>query len=143
MSAGHEKTGGGSGGCLCGAVRYAVSGGLRPVVFCHCGQCRRAHGHFGAYSAARRADVAIVGEDALAWFESSPGVRRGFCRRCGSKLFWDVAARGSISISAGSLDAPSGLKSSAHIFVADKGGYYGIGDGLPQHPGGLHPAGLP
>ena len=41
-----------TGGCLCGGVRYRVAGRLLPVVACHCGQCRRTLGHFGAYTGA-------------------------------------------------------------------------------------------
>ena len=39
-----------AGGCLCGRVRYTVRGPLRGILLCHCGQCRRWHGHLGAYS---------------------------------------------------------------------------------------------
>jgi len=51
-----------SGSCLCGAVTYQVSGALRPVVACHCSQCRKASGHHVAATSAARADVAIVGD---------------------------------------------------------------------------------
>jgi hypothetical protein len=123
-----------AGGCLCGAVRYRVSGPLGPVGACHCSQCRRSSGHFSASTAVRHADVAIEG--AVAWFESSPGVRRGFCPVCGSNLFWERRAGPEIEIWAGTLDKPTGLRLAHHIFVADKGDYYAIADGLPQHPAG-------
>ncbi len=122
------------GGCLCGALRYAVRGPLRPVIACHCGQCRRTSGHYAAATAAARSDLEVGKAAALSWYESSPGIRRGFCAICGSSLFWDDAARGYIAIFAGSLDRPSGLDLAAHIFVADKGDYYEIGDDLPQFP---------
>ena len=77
-----------TGGCLCGAIRYAVRGPLRPVVNCHCGQCLRWHGNFGAYSAADWDDVTVAGRRHLKWYDSSSFARRGFCRRCGSSLFW-------------------------------------------------------
>jgi hypothetical protein len=123
------------GGCLCGALRYEVRGPLRPVVACHCGQCRRMSGHYAAATAAARADLEIGDETALAWYESSPGIRRGFCATCGSSLFWKDASRDYVAIFAGSLDRPSGLELIEHIFVGDKGDYYEIADDLPQFPG--------
>ena len=57
---------------------------------------------------------------------------RGFCRNCGSFLFWQHNDEETISISMGVLDAPTGLKLARHIFVADKGDYYDITDDLPQ-----------
>ncbi len=120
------------GGCLCGAVRYRVHGPLREVIACHCTQCRKASGHHVAATAAARGDLAISGE--VKWYCSSPGVRRGFCPVCGSNLFWDAGAQ-SISIFAGTLDGPTGLSIARHIFCADKGDYYEIGDDLPKADG--------
>jgi len=121
-----------SGGCLCGAVRYEVRGTLRPIVMCHCTQCRRMTGHVLAATAARRADFRLVSAAELAWYASSAGARRGFCARCGSTLFWDGDGREHLSIAAGTLDDASGLTIACHIFVADKGPYYEITDSAPQ-----------
>ena len=121
------------GGCLCGAVRYRLSGALRPIFGCHCRQCRKTSGHFVAATAIKRERLSILeGEDKLGWFESSPGVRRGFCSVCGSSLFWDRASLPVVAIMAGSIDEPTGLSMNSHIFMAYKGDYYEIGDGLPQ-----------
>jgi hypothetical protein len=109
-----------------------VSGPLRPVVACHCTQCRRTSGHHVAATSAARADVKIIG--APVWFRSSPEAQRGFCGVCGSNLFWHGPG-GHLSIFAGTLDQPTGLRLAGHIFCADKGDYYTIGDGLPQVPG--------
>ncbi len=124
------------GGCACGAVRYRVSGEMRPVVACHCGQCRKTYTNYAAFSAAKRGDLQIDGEAELTWFESSAGVRRGFCRRCGAGLFWDNAGHDFVSVAAGSLDQPSGLKQVRHIFAVDKADFYEIGDGLEVLPAG-------
>lgn len=124
-----------TGGCLCGAVRYRAEGPLRPVVMCHCTQCRRMTGHYMAATAAKRAGFAIEAPGAVAWYEASSEARRGFCPRCGSTLFWDGAGKDYVSIAAGTLDDSTGLASACHIFVADKGGYYAITDGLPQVEG--------
>jgi hypothetical protein len=121
-----------SGSCLCGAVRFRTRGPLRGVVYCHCSQCRKQTGHFVAATAARDADIDIEGTDALTWYGASDAAKRGFCRICGSLLFWKHGERDSISIMAGSFDRPSGLSGQSHIFVGDKGDYYSIDDGLPK-----------
>jgi hypothetical protein len=103
---------------------------MRSVVACHCEQCRRTSGHYVAATAARLGDVRIEGEPL--WFASSPGHLRGFCGTCGSNLFWRDEGSENISICAGTLDAPTGLRLVRHIFVQDKSDYYEITDGLPQ-----------
>ena len=128
-----------TGGCLCGAVRYEVRGALRPVINCHCGQCRRTSGHFVAATASRREDLTLVESGGLRWYESSETARRGFCQTCGSSLFWESVSGGRVSIMAGTLDRPTGLETVAHIFADDAGDYYEIpDDGLPRHPEGDH-----
>ena len=122
-----------TGGCLCGDVRYTVTGPMRPVIYCHCRQCRQTSGHHVAATSAPREAVAVEG--APVWFESTPGIRRGFCGRCGSNLFWDGHGSAALSIFAGTLDDASGLAAAGHIFCADKGAYYEITDGLPRADG--------
>jgi|SRR5579863_2569189 len=132
-----------TGGCLCGAVRYAVAGPLRPVVFCHCTQCRRSTGHFMAATAAWQRDFRLLAASELRWYASSDSARRAFCGRCGSTLFWQANGRDYLSIAAGTLDGATGLESACHIHVADKGDYYSIGDGLPQHADGSFSVSIP
>jgi hypothetical protein len=132
-----------SGACLCGAVRYEVTGPLRPVVLCHCTQCRRSTGHFMAATAARQRDFRLLAAEELRWYESSPAARRGFCARCGSTLFWQADGRDYVSIAAGTLDGPTGLSCACHIHVADKGDYYSIDDGVPQRADGSFSVPIP
>ncbi len=118
-----------TGGCLCGAVGFEVTGPLRPVIACHCTQCRKTSGHHVAATAAARDDVAVTGE--VTWYRLSPDARRGFCGTCGSPLFWDGPGT-HLSIFAGASNGPDVPKLAGHIFCADKGGYYEITDGLPR-----------
>lgn len=120
------------GACLCGAVRLTLHGALRPVVYCHCRQCRAAHGHVGAYTSLPDDRLDIAGAESLAWFGSSEAAERGFCRVCGSCLLWRRPAEARVSVAAGCLTAPTGLTSAGHIYVASKGDYYAITDGLSQ-----------
>jgi hypothetical protein len=124
-----------SGGCLCGAVRYEVRGQLRDVINCHCGMCQRLHGGAGPHTKARKADITVTVDAGLAWYRTSEVARRGFCRICGSGLFWEPFAQDATGILAGTLDGPTGLATIGHIFVAEKCDFYEISDGLPQFAG--------
>ncbi len=132
-----------SGGCLCGSVRYEVSGSLRDIVACHCEQCRRSSGHFVAATACRRVHFRLLQQDSLQWYSAVPGFRRGFCNICGSSLFFEETGKERVSIAAGSLDQPQGLKIAAHIFTAEAGDYYAIEAGVPASPQGGHAVPLP
>ena len=120
-----------SGGCLCGAVRFVVTGRLSEPYACHCGQCRRQSGHFPVASTARLSDFQLVETRGLRWYRSSASARRGFCAECGSFLLWD-GGNEEISINLGSLDQPTDLKLSGHIFVDDKADYHDLTDDLPK-----------
>ena len=126
-----------SGRCLCGAVRFVVRGPLRGVIVCHCRECRRWAGHPWAATAALVEDV-VIEEDTLAWVqspESDSGARRGFCRSCGSSLFWQAAGSDRISIAAGALDEPTGLRVTAHVYTSHVADYYDLpDDGVERFP---------
>jgi hypothetical protein len=125
-----------SGSCLCGAVRYEVSGSLDRLTHCHCSQCRKAHGAaFGSYARVKRAEFRFVtGEDDVASYASLPGVRRTFCQRCGATLQFIRESRPDVfSLAVGTLDSDPGIRPSHHIFVGSKAPWYEITDGLPQY----------
>lgn len=124
-----------TGGCLCGAVQYQVRGPMRDVVNCHCSMCQRLHGSFGPHSKAKKTDITITRDTGLAWYKTSNVAQRGFCRECGSSLFWQPFDQDATGIIAGSLDEHTGLKTIGHIFTGEKAGYYEITDGLPQFEG--------
>jgi hypothetical protein len=120
------------GSCLCGAVTFEVAVPLSPPDACHCTQCRRQSGHYWASTDVARDALTLNGEDKISWYQSSERVRRGFCATCGSVLLWDATGREKIAIAMGAFDTPTGTRLEKHIFVADKGDYYEIADGLPQ-----------
>jgi hypothetical protein len=125
-----------TGRCLCGEVRYVVTGPLRGVLACHCSQCRRTSGHYGAFTNAPAANLRLTAASSLSWYRSSPGAERGFCSTCGSNLFWREIGADTTSITAGTLDGPTGIAIDRHIFVADKSDYYTLTDGVAQSPAG-------
>ena len=121
-----------SGRCACGAVRYEVSGETTKVTYCHCSKCRRWHGHVGAYTAAPKGNLKIVEGRGLKWYASSEKARRGFCGECGGTLFYDPLQKDHVSITAGTLDPPTGLKTTLQIYCASAGDYYEIDPAIPQ-----------
>lgn len=123
-----------TGSCLCGAVRFEVSCDLPAPDGCHCSACRKWSGHYFVSTDVPRAAVKIEGEDKLTWYRSSEKARRGFCSVCGSSLFWDPLHRDWTGIAMGAFERPTNTKMAVHIFVADKGDYYDIADGVPQKP---------
>lgn len=121
-----------TGSCLCGAVTYTVDGPLRPSVACHCTQCRKTTGHYWSATQVPTDKLTITNEEGLTWFRSSDTAQRAFCNKCGSSLFWTLDGEDTTSIGTGTLDGETGLRTSQHIFVEDKGDYYEIEDGPEQ-----------
>ena len=128
------------GGCLCGAIRYRIATGPEtgldpaalPGTYCHCSMCRKATG--GGYAA-----LVAIPRDAIAWtsspsiFRSSPIAHRGFCRSCGSPLFYEADAEDHVAITVGSLDDPSGFRPDHHYGIESRLAWADCGPGLPGH----------
>jgi len=127
------------GGCLWGAVRYEIATGPQAGVdpaallgtYCHCSMCRKATG--GGY-----ATLLSIPREAVRWtkgsptlYRSSPIATRGFCRQCGSPLFYDGEAEKQLSLTAGSLDDPSGVKPDHHYGIESRLPWADCGPGLP------------
>lgn len=121
--------------CLCGGVRIEITGKLGALVYCHCSRCRKAQGTaFGANADVRRTYWRwLGGEDLIREFESSPGVFRAFCSRCGSSIYSRRPdAPDVLRIRLGILNDDPERRSLAHFHVASKAPWYEIADGLPQ-----------
>ncbi len=120
-----------SGSCLCGEIKLHIDTLNRDVIICHCRQCRKQAGHVVAATRAKDEHINIDGEDFLSWYAASDIAKRGFCRQCGSLLFWKLNDSDSTSIMAGCLESPTGLKTISHIYTDDKGDYYELNEDLP------------
>lgn len=121
------------GSCNCGSVTFEVGGDLSPPDACHCTQCRKQSGHYWASTDVQRDALTITGEEHVTWYRSSERIQRGFCSVCGSFLFWGLIDGDKIGIGMGAFDTPTNTQLALHIFVAEKGDYYEIVDGLPQN----------
>ncbi len=122
-----------TGQCLCGAVQF--TGTPCPddgISVCHCGQCRRWAS--GPYMSARMADgVTLTKDDGLAWYASSDIGERGFCRHCGSALFWrEPGEARDWAVSVGTLAEGHGQAIVEHIWIDDKPDFYDFADDAPR-----------
>jgi hypothetical protein len=123
------------GGCQCGAVRYRVAGSPVMAALCHCASCRRAH-------AAPVVGWAMYGEAQVslhtgtpAVYESSPGVRRSFCARCGTPIsFTADYMPGLVDIPIGSLDEPARVPPTFHYWDDERLPWLHIADAWPRYP---------
>jgi hypothetical protein len=120
-----------SGSCLCGGVRYAYTG--KPFLFnhCHCVQCRKSHGAAFASNLHLLPEQFrwLAGEELVTRYESSPGVRRSFCRTCGGNVA--IVLPDQVVIPAASVDGPVDVRPMLHLFAGEKVEWLDIADGIP------------
>ncbi len=123
------------GGCLCGKIRYEITGEAIGTTACHCVDCRRASGapFVGWMSVARDALRFVAG--ATRTYASSAGVERGFCPDCGTPLTYHSATfADEIDIATGTLDAPGDAPPEEHTWTSQQLAWVRLADGLPRYP---------
>ena len=113
-----------SASCLCKGVKFKTNGEHRNISNCHCIQCRKTHGIYGAYSNVKDKDIKFLNKKTLRWFKSSNKAKRGFCNKCGASMFFKVKESKNIHIAAGMFNKPVKLKTELNIFVKGKLEYY-------------------
>jgi hypothetical protein len=123
------------GSCLCGAVRFEISGPLDPVGHCHCTICQRAHGAaFVTWAAIPEQRLEVTaGEATLVDYRSSEIGTRSFCGRCGSSLFCTLTTHpGVVDVALASLAPGHGAIPRAHLYWDDRAEWLKVGDELPK-----------
>ena len=126
------------GGCLCGSVRFEITGAIRNIVYCHCSQCRKAQGSaFAANGNLRASEFKILcGADALTGYESAPGQTKYFCRFCGSPIMSKTESKPEqVRLRLGAIESDIRERPSAHVFVTSKANWEEICGDLPQYEG--------
>ncbi len=122
-----------TGRCLCGAVTFEVTVPDPTFGICHCGMCRKWCS--GPFMAVHSESAATFNEDKqLAWYKSSDWAERGFCKQCGTNLFYrctDPAYEG-WGVSLEALDDTTGLALDRHIFIDAKPDRYDFKDERPR-----------
>jgi len=123
------------GGCLCGDVRYRITGNSVSRGICHCRTCRRASGAPSvAWVTFRSGDVSFcAGEPTV--FRSSPPVLRTFCGRCGTPLTYrHESDPETIDVTTVSLDAPERFAPDREIWTDDMLSWEALNPKLPHYP---------
>jgi hypothetical protein len=125
-----------NGSCLCGGVQYQYAGEFGLITVCHCSECRKAQGSSSVVAAP--VDVAQFqwkrGADLIAEYESSPGKKRAFCRRCGTPLYSRKdALPDTLRLRMGTIDTPVDATPVAHIFAANLPAWAALDDDWPRY----------
>ncbi len=127
-----------TGGCMCGAVRYEITGDSFAVTHCHCHSCRKHNGAAVVTLAGFKASQVTFSGDERKIYESSPGAKRAFCGKCGTPLTWegDSGELGPIfEFHISTFDNPDVLVPTAHAFEPERIPWLDIADNLPRYEG--------
>lgn len=126
------------GSCLCGALRFSVKLPSKWCAHCHCSMCRIAHGAgYVTWVGFERDQVEFKqGHQSLSWYESSPGAQRGFCRHCGSSMFFRSERwAGELHVALGCILVDIDRQPQANVFFDKHVGWMSIDDSLKQVDG--------
>lgn len=126
-----------TGGCLCGAIRYATSTRPFAAEYCHCSICRKSSGGpVVAWMDFERDQVTWAG-DAPTEYHSSETVWRGFCPQCGASLtFRDSRYPDYLTLTIASLDEPNLVTPTYHIYAESQVAWFNIADDHPRYARG-------
>ena len=122
-----------TGRCLCGAVSFDAQGVEQDLHGCHCSMCRRWSG--GPALAVSVESVTFKGGEHIQRYDSSEWAERGFCRRCGSNLFYRLKAQDHYILQLGAFDDQSGFRLVGEIFIDEKPPGYAFGGEHPRQTG--------
>jgi len=124
------------GGCLCGQVRYQVSGPIGSVTHCHCTMCRRWSGAAAVTWFTVPNDRFHLAKGEFATYQSSDHGERRSCPTCASQIaFWSSRRPGEIDITLGSLDRPENFPADHHIWTSARLPWLHLDDDLPAYEG--------
>lgn len=128
------------GSCLCGGVRFTVTGRLYRAIYCHCSRCQKHSGTAASAQARVRREFfrLLAGDDLIETYRAEPGgTVRAFCRVCGSSLFGGSWPEGEeVSIRLGAFEGDPGVRPEARGFVGSRAAWEDIADdGLAHFAG--------
>ena len=124
------------GGCLCGQVRYRITGPVSPAVYCHCEMCRRSGGApVSAWiSVAKDHFSFTTGKPAI--YKSSSAAQRQFCPECGGQLTFESERNPDyIGVTVGTLDDPHTHPPQRHFWKSSAVSWLLLDEHLPARDG--------
>lgn len=125
---------GNSGKCNCGAVKFTATPKSGDVGVCHCGSCRRMSA--GPFHALDCGDtLKFDNEDNVGVYNSSSWAERGFCKQCGTVLFWRLKDNSIATVSVDAFDDLGDLKLDHEVFIDEKPDYYSFAQKTTQLTG--------
>ena len=110
------------GQCMCGAVKFSATAGNPRVAACHCDMCRRWSA--GPFMALNCKSVTFENDENIGIIRSSEWAERGFCKNCGSNLFYHIVESSDYQVAAGLFDDQSKLRMSLQVFTDRKPEFY-------------------
>ncbi len=118
------------GSCTCKKVQFSLPSKYKSIWYCHCKQCQKFGGNYGAYLCPNDSDLNLISQSTLKWVTHNIShVRRGFCSDCGCSLFWENKNAPYLCVHFGGIDTIiRDLKPKVHIWYKEKGNYYEIKD---------------
>lgn len=125
-----------TGGCLCGKVRYEITGEIKDIVCCHCSRCRKAQGSAFATNGNVNSDEFkfISGESELTGHEATQGQTKYFCKHCGSPIISKSKAnKDKVRVRLGTVESEITERPIGHIFVGSKANWEEIEGDIPQY----------
>jgi hypothetical protein len=128
-----------SGGCQCGAVRYRANTRPEDPHLCFCRMCQKSAGNYFVSLGSVANDDFVLTRGTPSWFDSSDLVRRGFCEKCGTPLFYQEIGGTHVAILLGSLDTPESVPPEWQSDIDGKTRWFGGLDTLPVSIGGETP----
>lgn len=126
-----------SGRCLCGALQFTVQGDPLWVAHCHCLSCRRNTGCAVATFIGYPVEKVEFTHGARAFYNSSPGVSRGFCKKCGTPISYEAERfPGEIHLYVSAMENPDEFVPQRHVYCTEKISWLELQDDLPRHQNG-------
>ena len=129
------------GSCLCGDVKFHITGDPFSLSYCHCSRCRKAAGIYSAVLIGKAEDLEITeGQDSIVEYASSSEWKHGrkFCKSCGTSL-GDLVSGNVYVVAASAVDSDLPIQPMAHIHTLSKPNWYEINDNLKKFEGDYVP----
>lgn len=117
--------------CLCGDVKFTAVPNAPETGACHCNMCQKWAS--GPYMAISCSDVVFESEENVGVYKSSEWGERGFCKNCGSSLFWRMT--GYYGVSEGAFDDVGEITMTTEVFIEEKPAHYEFANKTTQMTG--------